>query len=246
MLIILSPAKNMNIKSFEGFNFEKPVFYEETNKIHSHLNNLELQDIEVIMKVNKDIAFKTICNIKDFEIDKMEGHALKCYDGLVFKNIGVEDFNSDDIIFANNHLRILSGLYGVLKPLTHIQPYRLEMGCKIQIDNNKSLYKFWEDKIYNEIIGLNKPIINLASKEYSKTITPYLKSSDSFINIDFLMLKNGKYKSVATSAKMARGQMARYIIKNKITDIEALKDFYFDIYQYNEYLSNETNLVFTN
>ncbi|WP_317366996.1 peroxide stress protein YaaA [uncultured Tyzzerella sp.] len=246
MVIILSPAKNMNIKNFEGFSFEKPTFYEETKQINRCLNKLEPQDIETIMKVNKDIALKTFFNIKDFQIDKMQGHSLKCYDGLVFKNINVEDFDNDDITFANNHLRILSGLYGVLKPLTYIQPYRLEMGCKIEIDNIKNLYKFWGDKIYNEIIGLNKPVINLASKEYSKTITPYLKSNDKFINIDFLVLKNGKYKSVATSSKMARGQMARYIIKNKITNIEALKDFYYDIYQYNNNLSNENNLVFTN
>ena len=198
------------------------------------------------MKVNKEIAFKTFANIKDFKISKNRGHALKCYDGLVFKNIGVEDFDYDDINFANNHLRILSGFYGILKPLTSIQPYRLEMGCKIEIDNYKNLYKFWQDKIYNNIISLNEPIINLASKEYSKTITPYLKDSDKFINIDFLMFKNGKYKAVATSAKMARGQMTRYIIKNKITNIELLKDFYYDVYQYNQHLSNETNFVFTN
>ena len=246
IIVILSPAKNMNIKNFEQFPFEKPIFYEDTKQIFKTLNNIEPQDIESIMKVNKEIAFKTFCNFKDFNIDKKQGHALKCYDGLVFKHIGVEDFNNEDIIFANNVIRILSGFYGVLKPLTYIQPYRLEMGCKISINNNKNLYKFWNDKIYNEIIKTNQPIINLASKEYSKTITPFLKSNDTFINIDFLTFKNGKYKTVATSAKMARGQMTRYIIKNKIKNIEQLKDFYYDNYQYNEHLSNETNIIFSN
>ena len=246
MVVILSPTKNMKIKSFENFDFERPIFYDKTQKIHKVLNTFEPHYIESVMKVNKDIALKTFCNIKDFDIDKKQGHALKSYDGLVFKNIGVEDFDKDDIMFANENLRILSGLYGVLKPLTYIQPYRLEMMCKIAIDDYKNLYDFWKDEIYKEIASINKPIINLASKEYSKAITPFLKDNDKFINIDFLLFKNGKYKAVATSAKMARGQMTRYIIKNKIENIDKLKDFYFDEYQYNENLSNENNLVFTN
>lgn len=246
MIVILSPAKNMNIQSFNQMAFEKPIFYEETNKIVERLSSLEPQDIESIMKVNKEIAFKTFCNLKDFHIDKQKGHALKCYDGLVFKNICVDDFDNNDINFANDTIRILSGLYGVLKPLTYIQPYRLEMACKINIEDSKNLYKFWNDKIYKEIASNNKPIINLASKEYSKVITPFLKDSDIFINIDFLSFKNGKYKTVATSAKMARGQMARYIVKNKIKNIEKLKEFCYDNYQYNEYLSDETNIIFTN
>lgn len=246
MIIILAPAKNMVIDSFKDFDFEQPIFYKEVEQINNCLNKLEPHHIESIMKVNSNIAFKTFCNIKDFKIDNKKCHALKCYDGLVFKNIGVNDFNNSDIDFANEHLRILSGLYGVLTPLTTIKPYRLEMGCKIEIDNYENLYKFWQDKIYNEVISLNQPIINLASKEYSKTITPYLKNNDKFINIDFLIFKGGKYKSVATSAKMARGQMTRYIIKNKITNIDLLKDFCYDIYQYNDYLSKENNLVFTN
>ncbi len=245
MVIILSPAKNMNINSFENFDFEKPIFIQEIEKINSFLNKLEPHHIQSIMKVNNDITLKTFANIKDFNINN-EGHALNSYDGLVFKNIGVDNFTYEDIAFANKHLRILSGLYGVLSPLTAIKPYRLEIGCKLEIDDNKNLYKFWQDKIYKQIINLNMPIINLASKEYSKTITNYLKDSDKFINIDFLIFKNGKYKSVATSAKMARGQMTRYIIKNKITDVSLLKDFYYDIYQYNENLSSQNNLIFTN
>lgn len=245
MVIILSPAKNMNIKSFQNFDFESPIFNKEIEKIHSFLNKLEPHHIQSIMKVNNDISIKTFINIKDFNINK-EGHALNSYDGLVFKHIGVDDFTYEDITFANKHLRILSGFYGVLTPLTAIKPYRLEMGCKLNMDDYKNLYKFWQDKIYKQIVNLNMPIINLASKEYSKTITPYLKNSDKFIDIDFLIFKNGKYKSVATSAKMARGQMTRYIIKNKITNIDLLKDFHYDIYQYNENLSNQNNIIFTN
>ncbi|WP_250277348.1 peroxide stress protein YaaA [[Clostridium] colinum] len=246
MVIILSPAKNIKIRNFEGFDFEEPIFYKETKQIYNNLNTLEPHNIESIMKVNKEIAFKTFINIKDFNIDKKQGHALKSYDGLVFKNIEVEKFNNEDITFANEHLRILSGFYGVLKPLTYIQPYRLEMGCKISIDNAKNLYEFWEDKIYKKISSINEPIVNLASKEYSKTITPFLKSTDKFINIDFFIFKNGKYRTVATSAKMARGQMTKFIIKNKINDIEKIKDFYYNEYQYNKNLSNDNNFVFTN
>ena len=246
MITILSPAKNIDLKSFEGFSFEKPMFYDEAKKIHSYLHSLEPVDIESIMKVNSKIAFNTFCNIKDFDIDKNKAHALNSYDGLVFKNINAKDFTKEDVLFANDHLRILSGLYGVLNPLTSIQPYRLEMGCKISIEDFKDLYKFWQDKIYQELYKNNDIILNLASKEYSKVVTSFLKPNDKFINVDFLVLKNGKYKTVATLAKMARGQMVRYIIKNKIDTIEPLKDFYFDVFSFNENLSNETNLIFTN
>ena len=246
MIVILSPAKNINISEFQNFKFEKPIFLQEALKINENLKSLQPQDIEILMKVNSDIAFKTFRNLQDFNINIQNSHALKSYDGLVFKNINVEDFNDEDIIFANETIRILSGLYGVLKPLNFIQNYRLEMGLKIKIEDSKNLYDFWKDKIYNEIFKQNKPVLNLASKEYTKSISPFLKENDKFINVDFLLLKNGKYKTIATSAKMARGQMARYIIKNKIKDIELLKDFYFEEYSYNEHLSSENNLIFSN
>lgn len=246
MIAILSPAKNINIGKFENFEFEEPIFLNQALKINNNLKSLQPKDIETIMKVNSDIAFKTFRNLQDFNINIKNSHALKSYDGLVFKNINTKDFTNEDIYFANKTIRILSGLYGVLKPLDFIQNYRLEMGLKINIEDCKNLYDFWKDKIYNEIFKERKTVINLASKEYTKTICPFLKQNDKFINIDFLIFKNGKYKTVATSAKMARGKMARYIIKNRIEDKDLLKKFYFEDYSYNEYLSNDNNFIFSN
>lgn len=246
MLIILSPAKNMNISTFEKFKFDTPIFINEINTIHNKLKTLNPQDIEKLMKVNQDIGFKSFVNFQNFDINLKNAHALKCYDGLVFKNINTQDFNEKDIVFANNHIRILSGFYGVLTPLTYISPYRLEMGLKIQIENSKNLYDFWQNKIYKEIFKNNEIVINLASKEYTKCIVPFLKNNDNFINVDFITFKNGKYKTLATSAKIARGKMTRFIVKNKIDNIKDLKEFYCDEYSFNEALSNDKNFIFTN
>lgn len=244
MIVILSPAKNMKINSFSDVGFEKPIFYDEINIIVEHLRKLSPQEIEKVMKVNGDIAFRVFSYFKEFNIDEKNTHALACYDGLVFKNIDVTNFDKDDILFANEHIKILSGVYGILSAFTYIQPYRLEMGSKVLIDGN-NLYNFWGDKIYNELYKNNDVVLNLASNEYSKVVTKFLKDDDKFINVDFLVFKDGKYKTVATSAKIARGQMSNYIIKNKINNVNELKYFYNDTYKYNEMLSNENNLIFT-
>lgn len=244
MKLILSPAKNMSIRSFENIDKKRPIFQEETLNILEELRQYEPYQLESLMKINPEIALKAFCNFKDFDINQLGGHSLISYDGLVFKNINALDFSKEDIIFAEKNLRILSGFYGVLTPCTNILTYRLEMQCKLCIGDKKDLYKFWGDKIYNEIYKDTDIILNLASKEYYKTITPFLNNDKKMITVDFFVNKNGKNKVIATSAKMARGQMARYIIKNKIENIEDIKEFTFDNYNYNEYLSSEENIVF--
>lgn len=244
MITILSPAKNMNIKKFNNNCFTPPIFKNKTTEILNELKKLEAFQIESLMKVNKDIAFKTFCNFVDFDIDKKIGNAILCYDGLVFKNINAIDFNASDVSFSENHLRILSALYGILTPLTNISPYRLEMSCKLKILGYSNLYKFWGNSIYKELFKTKDIVINLASKEYTKVITPFLLDKDKFITISFFKVINGQHRIVATSAKMARGQMAKFIIKNKVNNIENLKEFTFDNYTYNDFLSNKENLIF--
>lgn len=244
MKVILSPAKNIKIRKFENIDIKQPIFKNEILEIIEKLKKYEPYELESLMKINPEIALNTFFNISDFDIKNIGGHALASYDGLVFKNINPIDFNKEEILFAENMILILSGLYGLLTPCTNIIKYRLEMQCKIEIHNNKNLYKFWDNKIYNELYKNTDTVLNLASKEYYKTITPFLKNNQKFITVDFLVNKNGKHKVIATSAKIARGQMTRYIIKNKIDRIEDIKEFTFDNYIYNEYLSSNENIVF--
>jgi len=172
--------------------------------------------------------------------------ALLMFKGDVYKGISVKDFNKDDFLFAQKSLRILSGLYGILKPLDLIQPYRLEMGTQLQIGKHRNLYDFWGDEITN-ILNSDKNndyLINLASVEYFKSINvDNLKSK--LINVSFKEKRDGKYKIIAIYSKRARGLMSRYIIKNKIIDPKSLKKFNLEDYKFNKTLSSDSDLVFT-
>ena len=146
-----------------------------------------------------------------------------------------------------NSLRILSGLYGILKPLDLIQPYRLEMGTKLSFDNNKNLYEYWREKITKQLnleLSENEPILNLASNEYFKAIDSKVVDTDIY-SANFKQLKDGDYKTIAIFSKKARGMMTRYIIENNITDISSLKSFNYDGYIYHEHLSSEREMIFT-
>ena len=144
-------------------------------------------------------------------------------------------------------VRIISGLYGLVKPLDLIQPYRLEMGTKISFDNNNNLYEYWREKITNQLkseLSENETVLNLASNEYFKAIDTKVIKSDVY-SANFKQLKEGNYKTIAIFSKKARGLMTRYIIDNKITDISSLKSFDYDGYVYDENLSSDRELVFT-
>ena len=144
-------------------------------------------------------------------------------------------------------VRIISGLYGLVKPLDLIQPYRLEMGTKLSFDNNKNLYDYWRKKITNQLnseLLENEPVLNLASNEYFKALDTKVIKSDVY-SANFKQLKDGNYKTIAIFSKKARGMMARYIIENNITDISSLKSFNYDGYAYHETLSSEKELIFS-
>lgn len=247
MLAIISPAKNMrNIKINNiklKTNGKNNSFTKETQEIISVLKKLTPWEIESIMKVNQKIALQSYAYFQDFDFDNHGVCGLLAYDGLVFKNIRAEDFTEEDFMFANEHIRILDAFYGIVNPLDDILPYRLEMQYPIKI-NDKSLYKFWKDKLYKELYEEDNVIVNLASEEYAKTIRPFLSEDDIFIDIDFKIYKNGKLKTMATWAKMARGQMIKYIVENKINNPKDLKEFTFNGYKFDKSLSSDKKYVF--
>lgn len=247
MISIISPAKNMrNIKinniSPKTLGVNR-YFTRETKEIIQVLKSLSPSDIQSLMKVNEKIAFQSYAYFQDFNFQEEGVCGLLAYDGLVFKNIKAEDFSNEDFGFTNDHIKILDAFYGIVNPLDEVLPYRLEMQYPIKIDD-KSLYKFWNDKIYNKLYSDDNVIVNLASEEYAKVVRKFLKEDDIFIDIDFKVHKDGKLKTLATLAKIARGQMIKYIVENKINNPEDLKNFSFDNYKFSHNLSTSRKFVF--
>ncbi|MBU6139968.1 MAG: peroxide stress protein YaaA [Proteobacteria bacterium] len=243
MLILISPAKSLNYESgFSYSNFTTPHFSNETKELVTKLRKFSVLDLEKLMGVSKKLAelnherFKKFSDKFTFQNSKQ---ALLAFDGDVYKPIEVEKFSAADFDFAQKHLRILSGFYGILRPLDLMQPYRLEMGT-----SSLNLCKFWSEKIsqYLDAQGA-KQIINLASEEYFSAVNPK-KISAKIINVIFKENKNGVYKIVGINAKKARGLMSNFIIKNKLTDAQELKNFKIENYKFEKEMSDEENFVF--
>jgi len=202
------------------------------------------------MKVSaniSDLNFERFQKFSNNFTTKNSMQAVLAFSGDAFRGLDARSFDSKDFEFAQENLRILSGLYGILKPLDLIQPYRLEMGSKIHISTKeKNLYSFWKETSTN---FLNKEmngelLINLASNEYFKSIDLKQLKSD-VLTINFKDLKNGEYKTIMTYAKFARGLMSKYIIKNKISDPEEIRGFDYENYTFNNQFSTEKEWLFT-
>jgi len=258
VLILLSPAKSLDFESgLNHKNFTLPAFAKETEKLSLQLKKFSVSDLEKLMGISKKLAelnferFQKFSPKFDLENSKQ---ALLVFDGDVYGPIETDKFGTADFNFAQKNLRILSGFYGLLKPLDLMQPYRLEMGTdfkKTVFENNlkmKNLYDFWGDKI-SQMLDLEaqeskaKCIVNLASEEYFSAVNPK-KISVKIINIIFKEKKGEVYKIVGIHAKKARGLMANFIIRNKISDPKDLKGFKIERYAFAKEMSDELNFTF--
>lgn len=252
MILLISPAKTLDFDAIDQAEYTTPVFMKETKKLVKVLKTKSATDIKALMKVSDKIADLNVVRYKSFKTPfttKNAKQAMYAFRGDVYTGLDADSFNKSQVKFAQKHLRILSGLYGVLKPLDLMQPYRLEMGTKLANANGKNLYEFWDDKItnsLNEEISAQKDnyVINLASNEYFKSVRSK-NLNGQVIDIQFKENKDGKYKIVAFFAKKARGMMCQYMIKNKLTKPEQLKGFNMENYLFNEELSEEGTFVFT-
>lgn len=252
MLLLISPAKTLNFDSTDLKKKSKPRFLEDSQVLVDILKKKSAGDIKELMKVSDKIANLNVERYRKFQAPfnlKNAKQAVLAFRGDVYTGLDADSFDEADLEFAQKHLRILSGLYGVLKPLDLMQAYRLEMGTSLSNKNGKNLYEFWGDKITKTInkdvkTSKSKAIINLASKEYFSVLQPASFKTDLY-NIHFKEEKNGAFKIVAFFAKKARGMMCQYVIKNKLTEPEHLIGFDMDNYVYNEQLSSERDFVFT-
>lgn len=251
MIILLSPAKTLDFESeLVNESASQPLFLDQAEYLVNKLKKFSGKKLEDLFDVNSEIAELNRQRFAQWHRPFHAGNARQAvlaFTGEVYRGLNPTNFNDPDFEFAEKHLYILSGLYGILRPLDLIQPYRLEMGTSWAITpKTKNLYEYWSETV-TQVINKSRtegPVMNLASNEYFKVVDQ--KSIDREVyTCNFKDLKNGEYKALMTYVKHARGLMARYIIRNKITDIEALKAFDKLGYTYNAKLSSEKDLVFT-
>lgn len=235
MKIIISPAKSF--KKNEGFKTEGLIFPDKTAQLVKKLKKYTMNEMGNLNRTNDKLTEKAYYDYQEMNLDNLDNPALFAYDGLVFKQFSPDDFK--DLNYLNDHVYIISALWGLAKPLTAIAGYRL------YFDNeDMDLYEFWGSDLYDELYKDKDLVLNLASKEYTKTIRSYLKEDDKFITVDFKEVRDGKLKSIVAYMKQMRGRMLREIIKNKIEDVEQIKNIEIDGYKYDPGHSTDDNLVF--
>lgn len=260
MITIISPAKNMKVDKEGTRPITLPYFMDEAKDIWSELRKMMPHDLQVLMKINDKLAEDSFDRIQHMKFDMEGTAALETYDGIQYKYMNPQTFSQEGKAFAQNHLRVLSGLYGVVRPYDSIYEYRLEMLTKMAVESSKegreakNLYEFWGRKLHDRLLEEleagkqiqkgSRVILNLASDEYGKTIKKYVKEPYQMITCHFKVYSKGQYKVQATAAKMARGSMVRYICENGIDDPEAVKNFDWDGYRFEECLSGPADYVF--
>lgn len=221
-----------------------PVFLQEAESLKEFMKKLDYQQAKEIWRCNDKIAALNYERFARMDLSKNLTPALLSYEGIQYQYMAPAVFEDQSWEYVENHLCILSGFYGLLKPFDGIVPYRLEMQALICMENYRNLYDYWGNKIYREIRREGEVILNLASKEYSKCITPYLSQGDQFLTCRFGEWKEGKIVEKGTQVKMARGEMVRFLAQNKVENTEQIREFQGLGYRYEESLSDENTYVF--
>ena len=252
MIIVLSPAKTLDYEFESNHDHSVPAFLSQSSKLINNLKTKEPKDIASLMGLSDKLATLNFDRYQSWspakKISSDSKPSMLVFKGDVYQGLQAEDLNNSQMKFAQKHIRILSGLYGILRPLDLMKPYRLEMGTKLETSEGKNLYEFWGDKVQKNVLNELKDqksdlLINLASKEYF-TVLGKLPEDINIVTPTFKDYKNGNYKIISFYAKKARGLMARWIIQNKVTNFEDLSGFDSDGYKYSKAESTATVPVF--
>jgi len=247
MITLLSPAKKLNFEAPKaGLSTTNPIFNSDTIELTKVVKKQSVDDLKKLMHLSDNLAQLNVDRFKAFNLDGLSNNSKAAgltFDGNVYWGLEANSLDENELNYAQSHLRILSGLYGILKPLDLIQAYRLEMGTKLTTKRGKSLYDFWGNKITKQLNSElknheDKTIVNLASNEYFKAVDKKALNAQ-IITPHFKDCKNGQYKIISFYAKKARGLMARYIIENKVTQLSDLKKFTVDGYYYSSEASQK-------
>ena len=258
MLAVISPAKTLDFESqCPTKKHSEPDFLERSEKLVSKLSKLTKPKLAELMNISEKLATENHRRFQDWQLPFTTENAraaLFAFKGDVYTGFELDEYKARDFDYAQKHLRILSGLYGLLRPLDLIQPYRLEMGTSLKVGRSADLYAFWDTQIadaLNSALDKSKAsksktptLVNLASNEYFASVKKE-RVDGRVVTPSFKDLKNGKYKFLSFFAKKARGMMADYMIRERVSDPEDLKNFNREGYTYNEELSEGDHWVFT-
>ena len=251
MKILLSPAKSLDYKSdLPSLKTSEGCFLNEAQQLNNILREKSPNELSDLMGISSSLGELNYQRNNSWSLpfsSKNARQSIYAFSGDVYRGLDSYTIDADKIDFMQNSVRIISGLYGLLKPLDLIQPYRLEMGTKMPVGYNKNLYEYWRQKITRQLnneLADDEPVLNLASNEYFKAIDKKVLKTAIF-TANFKQLKNGDYKTIAIFSKKARGMMTRFIIDNNITDVNDLKSFNYDGYMFQESLSTEREFIFS-
>ena len=244
MKIIISPAKKMVTDTDNLEVRGTPVFEKKAKEICKKLQKKSFLMLRELWKCNEKIAEENIKRIKEMNFEKALTPAILSYVGLQYQHLSALTMTREQLEYLDENLRILSGFYGILRPFDGILPYRLEMQAKLKIGSNRNLYEYWNNLIYGELIKENRLIINLASKEYSKVIEPYIQDPVRMITISFLEEQNGKRTQKGTLAKMARGEMVKFLAESQIQEEHKIKEFLWKDFAFDSLHSTEKEYIF--
>ncbi len=244
MKIIISPTKQMKQEQDFFFPESQPQFLEQTKQILEKLKLLSYEDAKNMWQCNDKLAKENYERLRSADVTSKTSPAIMSYKGLQYQYMAPDLMTLPGLTYLQEHVRILSGFYGMLRPFDGIIPYRLEMQARLEVDNQKNLYAFWGEQLYEALHFEQGPVINLASKEYSKTIVPYLQPTDQLIDVSFGQIVSGKLKIKATLAKMARGEMVRYLAENQVTTLDRIKEFDHPDYLFSDDYSTNQQFVF--
>jgi len=245
--IVISPAKKMNAEADALAHEDFPALLGRTRELLGWLRGMEPAERKRLWKCSDAIAERSAGELARMDLERNLAPALIAYDGIQYAYMAPAVFEDGQVSYVQEHLRILSGFYGALRPLDGVAPYRLEMQAKGAPGGLPDLYAFWGDAIYREVMRGNgdRTVVNLASKEYSKAVERHLQRHDRYVTFVFGELEGGRVVQKGVYAKMARGEMARYLASVGATRPEQAKDFDWSRYRFDEERSNEDRYVFT-
>lgn len=244
MQIIISPAKKMRVDNDDIGAARLPVFLTKTEELLTAMRALDYKGLQKLWQCNDAIAELNYNRLQRMDLRRNLTPAVFSYDGLQYQHIAPNVLDEAALNYLEGHLKILSGFYGILSAFDGVVPYRLEMQARLACGGAKNLYAFWGSSLYDELVKGDNEVLNMASKEYSKAVEPYVTDKIRFVTCVFGSPQNGKIKVKATEAKMARGEMVRRCAEENVQHIDEVKNFTVNGYSFAEELSTETEFVF--
>lgn len=243
MKIIISPAKKMTDKTVLPWT-ELPAFIDRSDVLLARLRELSFDECKALWGCSQKLAETNYERLRTMDLRGDLAPALLSYVGIQYQYLGAAVLDDDSYDYLQEHLRILSGFYGILRPFDGVTPYRLEMQAKLAVGDASNLYEFWGSSLYDVVMDSSRTVVDLASVEYSKCATSHLREGDHLLKVVFGELVNGKVVQKGTLAKMARGEMVRFMAANRVEDPEGIKEFAELGYRFTPQLSSANEYVF--